>query len=407
MSWRGGYKPSTSKQAEEDLRETKRKKLEAERALRAEQRLKRQEELESIAQARHKTDQAVKDLLAVEPDILAGEDTFVSEGEIDNLLALEPASEDTVDESVEQEPARMAAFEDENGTDDAGALGNALKSLEKLQWNEADIKIFFNKAETRMTVAGVKKNFTKFQVLSEILPQTVQDECKPLMNKGESDFAENNGYKLLKQEVLRIFGPRLEDAMERALARVMTGKPSQLARALVNDLAKCPSQLNCTCCPGIISAMWKRQLPSNVRAGIAHMEFNQTNYNAILQLADDIHSATAIPAVSAVSAVTNLNETQPALPYPVPEVSAIRGGRGRGNRGRGGRGRGGRGSSGGAANGSQPQPPKHKGTKHPDLPPGEWRGCGMHFRWGRGSYFCSEPSTCPWRDIYAAKPAKQ
>ena len=72
-------------------------------------------------------------------------------------------------------------FEKENGEDDANALREACRSLEKLEWDENDLPFFFNRAETRMKVAGVKKNYTKFQVLSEILPKKVQDQVKPLL----------------------------------------------------------------------------------------------------------------------------------------------------------------------------------------------------------------------------------
>ena len=60
---------------------------------------------------------------------------------------------------------------------------------------------------------------------------------------------------------------------------------------------------------------------------------------ALQQLFSDDIFATSQPAQS-VSAIQDPNQTLPALPYPVPEVAALRGGRGQG---RGGRGRGGRG----------------------------------------------------------------
>ena len=79
-------------------------------------------------------------------------------------------------------------------------------------------------------------------------------------------------------------------------------------------------------------------------------------------------------------------------------------GRGRG-RGRGeGKGRG-RGRGRGA---QQPQQSGNKGPKHPDLPQGDGLGfCGMHHKFGRGAFFCSDPSSCPWKDIYTKKPTKQ
>ena len=229
----------------------------------------------------------------------------------------------------------------------------------------------------------------------------------------ESEFEQNNSYKLLKTEVLRIFGPKIDAGVNRALSRVLVGPPSQLARALANDICKKKIKLkDCQCCPGVVLTLWKRQLSSSVRAGIAHCQFNYNTFNEVLQLADDIHASNEpAPVVAAVSAFPSrpsvqpaLDETQPAIPYPQPEIAATtRGGRG-GGRGRG-RGRGRGGGNRGAAQATS-SGPKHKGTKHPDLPAGDWLGCGMHFKWGKSAFFCSEPSTCPWRNIFSPKPAK-
>ena len=333
-----------------------------------------------------------------------------------------------------EEPEVMAGddivdFEDEDGVDDARALQDAVKYLEKLDWDDNDLLYFFNQAEIKMAAVGVKKNYTKFQVLSTIIPKKVTDQVKPFLRKRETEFPNKDSYKQLKAAILRIFGPKPEVAVDRALGRVMTGKPSELARDLVNDINE---DLDCDKCAAVVGSLWKRSLPSNIKAGIAHMKFSKDNFEAIITLADDIfetggpsnsYSVAAVgPAVQGVAPLAPLNETLPALPYPVPEVNAVRrggyqqqrGGGQRGGRGRGGGGRGqqrppanngGGGSNNGeASNGGGGQ--RYSGTKHPDLPPGEWRGCKMHFKWGRNSHFCSEPSTCPWRDIYTPRPQK-
>ena len=247
----------------------------------------------------------------------------------------------------------------------------------------------------------------------------IQNEVKSMLIKQETEFTDNNAYKLLKTKILRIFGPKANAAVDRALTRVLVDKPSSLARALVNDI--CKKELDCTCCPSVVLALWQRQLSSAVRTGIAHCTFNKANFDQIVQLADDIHSSQPASMTRQVAAVS-LDETQPAISYPVPEVAALarggrggRGGRGRGRGNRGNRGGGqsgggaqsggqsGNGQSGGGASGNQP---KHKGTKHPDLPDGEWRGCSMHFRFGRQAHFCNEPGTCPWRNVFTPRPAK-
>ena len=153
-----------------------------------------------------------------------------------------------------------------------------------------------------------------------------------------------------------------------------------------------------------------------VCAGIAHISFTKLTFNEVLQLADYIFEtqnvSTPSGAVNALSSTASLDETQPGLSYPVAEVNAVSRGRGgRGGRGRGGRGgrnnRGGRGGGQQASSESSSQSgPKHKGTKHPDLPPGDWNGCGVHFKYGKNAHFCSEPMTCPWKNVYAPKPTK-
>ena len=319
------------------------------------------------------------------------------------------------------DPPAAVNFEDENGVDDAGAFKDACAKLDRLIWNEEDLPFFISQVEIKLKASGVKNNFTKFQALSQVLPPRVQNEVKSLLVMQETDFPNGDAYKKLKHEVIRIFGPRPEASFERALGRTLTDKPSMLARALVNDV--CKRGLNCPCCPSNVLALWKRSLPLNVRAGIAHASksFSKDNFNEVTQLADDIFAQTSAPTVNAmrVAAVApSMDETLPALEYPVGEVNAMargRGGRGfRGgrNRGRGRGNRGGSGSSGSGAGGQQqPQqthsgPRQYKGTKHPDLPPGDWTGCQMHFRWGRQANFCTEPSTCPWRNVFTPKQNK-
>ena len=118
----------------------------------------------------------------------------------------------------------------------------------------------------------------KFQVSSNILPQKFQDEVKSLF--WATEFPYNNPYKLLKTEVLRNFVPKTGSSMDRALGRVLSGKPSQLARALVTDV--CKIELNCDCCPDNVLALWRRQLPSHVRVGITSLPFNKDNFNNVV-----------------------------------------------------------------------------------------------------------------------------
>ena len=314
-------------------------------------------------------------------------------------------------------PPAVVSFENENGEDKDNALFEACRNLSNYKWNPEDLLFYFGQIEIKMAASGVKKQFTKFQILSQIIPSEVIEEVKPLLRKTETEFTQNDAYKQLKSEILRIFGSRPEASIERALGRVMTGKPSTLARQLRNDI--CKQDFNCPCCPATVTALWKRHLGGQINAGIAKYKLDKDSFNEVTELADSIWQSNA--AAASVSAIkigpgsmappNNLDETLPAIPYPVPEVNAVRSGRGGGNRGRGrgrgGRNRGGQSSqshqSGGAAATANP---RHKGAKHPDLPAGEWSGCSMHYKHGKGAFFCSEPATCPWKNIFASRPAK-
>ena len=305
-------------------------------------------------------------------------------------------------------------FEDEDGQNEEGALREACRNLSNLAFQENDLDFWFNQVEVKMAAAGVKKNYTKFQVITTIIPLKVTNMVKPLLRKKETDYPNKDAYKQLKNTIIRIFGPRPEAAVDRALGRVLTAKPSMLARELVEDL--CKKELDCDCCPAIVTALWKRHLPSHVRSGIAKFTLSKDNFEQVIKEADDIfdsnNSAKAAAAVAAVAvspSVTagqaSMDETLPGLQYPVPEVNAVNRGGGRGA----GRGRGGRGFRGGGRGGNQ-NPGQNQGQgqgkkppKHPDLPSGEWKGCNIHRKWGRGAHFCAEPATCPWKNVFTPR----
>ena len=194
-------------------------------------------------------------------------------------------------------------------------------------------------------------------VLTTILPPHVRDEVKPILRMQESDFTEDQmPYKILKDEVIKIFKAPQEATFERAMGRVLVGLPSQLARQLVNDL--CNHKLVGCCCPTFIVGLWKRQLPDSVKQGVAGMEFNAANFDAIITKADKVFQSTrpnaAIPSVSALG----VDPLSGAVSLPGPSVlnegfhqsfpqqqqlAAVTYGRGRG---RGGNGRGQRGGRG-------------------------------------------------------------
>ena len=328
----------------------------------------------------------------------------------------------------------MANYEDENGVDDDKALSNAISALKNKKFAYDDLDFYFTQIEIVMQTHGVKKNYTKFMVLASIIPTEVENEVKPLLRKKETEL-NNEGYKLLKNKILQIFSAKQEARYLRAMGRTLTGKPSQLARALVDDI--CDHELEGCCCPHIVLGMWKQKLPLAVRQGIARMRFSKETFDEICQVADDVFGESPSSGVMAAVSVNPAGPTpawtaadnnwQPALDpnqayYQLPEVAAIRspwrGGRGgRGGRNfrfqsRGNRGGGQSAQSGGGASASNSDPkpgvnPRDarlrwpRATRSGDSPP--IQSCKKHWVFGKNAHNCEEPAYCPWKDYFTPR----
>ena len=319
----------------------------------------------------------------------------------------------------------MTNYEDENGVDVGEALSKALNALNNFKFQADDLDFYFNQIEIKMQSSGVKKNFTKFQVLASIIPPEVQSQVKPLLRKKEADL-NNAGYKKLKDEIIRIFGPKQDAAFKRAMSRVLTDKPSTLARELVDDM--CEKELDGCCCHKWIVGQWKKHLPLSVRQSIANMKLTKDTFNEILQHADEVFEEST-PSGASVAAATwssdnptpvDLNQAYGAGALPTPEeVAALRaggrGGWGRGFRGgRGGRGRGGGGQRGGGSQqggGTQPSTTQSQGgqtkdarqrwpnaKRSADQPP--IQSCRRHWIFGKEAHWCEEPGSCPWKKYF-------
>ena len=281
-----------------------------------------------------------------------------------------------------------------------------------------------------MTTAGVKKNWTKFQVLTTVLPASVQDELISVLQKSETDFPQNNAYKILKNKILKIFGQTEESRFERALQRTLTGKPSQLARALVNDI--CDSELEGCCCSRAVATLWKQKIPLACRQAVAHFKFNKENFDNIVGVADSVFQSSRPSGVTVAALQSNSTFQTPVNPTPHetafvappnPDdpvqvaaqsiVAAVQnfskrgqgqsGGRGRGGRGNGRGGRGaGRGSGQGGQGGQSGKGHRWSNLKkHADNPPNSV--CKKHYVFGKSAHWCEEPASCPWKDFWIPK----
>ena len=237
MSWLGGYKKLT----ESDLREARRQKLEADRIKRQQDRELRKKQIQEAQLAQQQLGEEIDSLLAINPDILSGESVNVSAEEAERLLS-------TLDQETPEE-ASIMDFDAENGADGANAMDKM--SSVKCEFTREDIEFWFTELETQLEVIEVKSQWSKRIALQRFLPADVKQEVKSLLVIPKAQ-AGDDIYKKIKLELLELYGPKPEDAYIRAKNRVMTGKPSQLGKALINDICKCPTKLQSGCCAQIV-----------------------------------------------------------------------------------------------------------------------------------------------------------
>ena len=271
----------------------------------------------------------------------------------------------------------------------------------KLKWDQ-DVNFWFNSIEASMKKAGVNSQWTKREELMQLLPEHVMAEVKYLFCLSQDEAGEFP-YRDIKHDVIRIFGPKPQDSMDKALSRIMVGRPSQLAKQLIDDICKCKPVLSNKCCQNVVFGLWRRSLNTPVRNAIAGKVFDQNTYKDVLAYADEVYNSNKFdnPSRASVAAVSAEAPSEEAT------IAAVSRGQGQSrgqSGGRGGRGRGGR----GGGQSSQSGPPKPagavKGPKHPDNPPSGV--CQTHHSFGKTAWWCQNPNSCPWKNYTAPRPNK-
>ena len=383
MSWLSGYKAKPSAQ---EAREEKRLKLEAERLDRAKRRAAHQKQLQAAIEAQAEAEEALQELLNIDPDILADESRVdFTDKEVDELLA---------PESMAPEPAAPVAFEAENGTDDAKAMDNLRTVV--CPFNKDDIEFWFSQLEDQMTLIGVKAQWTKKVALVRFLPPEIQSEVKSLLKLNQV-AAGNDIYFRIKKELFELFGQKPEDAYQRAKNRVMTGKPSQLGKGIIDDLTD--GDLSCNNCARTVWGMFRESLPIVVRNHIADLPFNKDTYREIFKKADQVWDSNRAsePLPSQVAAVA----TAPATT--VAAVQKNNGGqKNKKNKNKNGQNQSGQSQSGqnvqsgqNGNSGQEAQKPKTPKLNDDNL-------CRIHAKWKDNATFCAAPWGCRMKNVFKA-----
>ena len=294
----------------------------------------------------------------------------------------------------------MAPYDQENGTDGDGAM-KAVFNI-KQDCDPKKIKMWFQILENKMQFAQIKAQWTKLQVLTTVLPPHLLTHIETFAAVPQAS-AGSTCYYDAKLRLIDIYGEKPHESFEKAIQQVLVTTPSELARRiiyLICDHKQKPLQ-NC-CCAKIVMGIWLRQLSTQVKQAIAHMQLGGSNMEETFRVADAVHrsmqtenQSVVQPVARPVAAVANPDETLPAL----DQVAALNQARGRGTpnrRFRGSRGYRGRG------NNNPPQDrqsyPTSRGPRHADNPPQD--SCRQHWRFGKSAYYCrgTESSPCPWKE---------
>ena len=380
MSWLSGYKKSSTCAAasEEDIREARRKKLEADRLLRTQQREQTKKKLLAAQASRAEADKALQDLLDIAPDILSGDtDTEVE------------VSEDILnDNSV----AEMVDFDQENENDSATAMDN-LRSVQ-CPFNKEDIEFWFSQLEDQLTLIGVKKQWTKKIALVRFLPPEIQNQVKSLLKLGQT-AAGTDIYYRIKKQLLKLYGPKAEDAYLVAKNLVLTDKPSQLGHKLVETICPAEVKLQGCHCDRIVWGLFREKIPIVIRNHLADMAFNKDTYEAIFDKADQVWDSNrgSEPLPNRQVAAVVASQTVQG------EVAAVQKNGQTKNKNKNqqqkGQGQSGQGGQGSQSNKNEQKPPKKPVINEDKL-------CRIHAKWKENATFCAAPWGCRMKNVYRA-----
>merc|ERR1711951_184871 len=143
--------------------------------------------------------------------------------------------------------------------------------------------------EAAMAFIGIKSQCTKRFCLMSLLPPEVKRELKATIKASTT----GNGYKKIKDAILRSHGPKPGQDVAKAASLMLVDKPSTLANELISLICKHETPLETCCCENVIIYFWHKQLPNSVKIRIAGRSMKgQNNLQEVLQLADEVHATT-------------------------------------------------------------------------------------------------------------------
>ena len=281
-------------------------------------------------------------------------------------------------------PGKMPPKYDETTGKDAEDLFQKVGNI-KLAWpDDDDIEFWIQQLETKMRFAGVKSQFLKLQVITNVLPAKCMPPIKSML-KVMDDEADETCYKRVKTRLLECFGKKEEEEVKLAYQMVLTTTPSQLARDILDKVCDGNPQLQGCHCAKTVTWMWWEKLPQQIRQAVANMSL-KTDFEATLKAADASHRASQTPTVAPLG-------VEGATAATPPELAAFGTGQAKGQNSNQGA------APGGAGRGRGTRKPKSA-----DNPPK--RVCKTHYDHGESAYNCLDPFQCPMAQVIVQRPTK-
>ena len=263
-----------------------------------------------------------------------------------------------------------------------------------MEFDPNNIKFWFAQLEDEMEMATINRQWLKKSVLQRNLPLKIKEDVMGFLSLQKAE-AGAHIYLDIKNELVRIYAPKPQDAYNKALSRTMVGLPSQLGYQIINDICTKPVKLDGCCCAAAALAIWSNQLPVNIRAHISNMSFTKETHKQVFEAADRVfNSARQVNAAVAAIVTSSHDETLPAFNaqnQPSAEVAALKN---KNNQG----------GSGKNKKNKKPRKPRSQLTKHASVPDKlAEKMCDRHYVHADQAWYCLAPTTCPWKDKCAAK----
>ena len=180
------------------------------------------------------------------------------------------------------DPPVSVIFEDADAEDDS----EAWKKEVKIKFNQNDVDYWFNTVEAQMKKFGINKQWSKKDAIVPLLPDEIVEECMPILRLKETEAP--NSYKLLKTEILSLYGPKEEDAFKKAMALRLNGKPSALGKKLIHIWCPGAKPFDGCHCAKVVWGFYEAQMTPEIRSHLAGLKFNKDTYSEIFKKSDEV-----------------------------------------------------------------------------------------------------------------------